>query len=578
MQSANIRVIRVRSFCDRKTMKRNLENLANQEFDVLIIGGGIYGATAAWDAALRGLKVALIEKGDFVSGTSFNSLKTIHGGLRYLQHADFVRMRESINERRILLHIAPHLVRPLPCVMPTYGHFIKGPEVMRIALLINDLVGFDRNRGLPEEQRLPAGRIISKKELLEIMPFVAQENLNGGAVWYDAQMHSSERLAMAFLHSAAEKGAELANYVAAERLLSKENRVTGARAKDMLSGESFDIHAKITVNNAGPWINSILNSLNGRYQRANFSFSTALNLMVNRRLCPGYAWGVPSKKVFKDKDAVISKGSRLYFVAPWRNVTLIGTEHRPCTGNNDEYRATEQEIESFLAEINSAMPGANIRRNEVLFSYGGLLPMAGVNPQTGDVQLVKHFQLIDHEAQDRLAGLITVLSVKYTTARGVAKSTVDLVCRKLGKRQKSLTARTKVWGGEIDNFDSFLAEAISLKKDRFSADSIRHLILNYGSGYEQVLSLAAQNSDLAEPLVSSSPISRAECLHAVRHEMALKLSDVVLRRTELGTFGHPGQESLQNCANIMAQELGWSDQRIRMEISQVESIYKGNDT
>jgi glycerol-3-phosphate dehydrogenase len=555
-------------------MKRNLQNLASQEFDVLIIGGGIYGATTAWEAALRGLKVALVEKGDFASGTSSNSLKIIHGGLRYLQHADFKRMRESIRERRIMMRIAPHLIHPLPCVMPTYGHFIKGPEVMRIALLMNDMVGFDRNWLDDPQKRLPAGRVISKNRLLEIVPHVDQKNLTGGAIWYDAQMYNSERLAISFLKSSASLGAELANYLEASRLLVQNDRVIGVRAHDQLTGDEFDVRAKITINSSGPWTNAVLSSMNGKYQHPPIEFSTALNLVVNRPLGKKYAFGVFSRQVFKDKDALISKGARLLFIVPWRNVTLIGTAHKPYTGISESYRVSEPEIDEFLAEANAAMPGADIRRDEVTFHCGGLLPMAGVNQQTGDVRLVKHFQLIDHQDRDRMEGLVTVLSVKYTTARGVAEETLNLVCRKLNcKSRKSTSARTRLWGGEIDRFDQFLSEQIKRKKNDFPAEVIRHLIFSYGSRFEEVLWLASQNPEMAEPLDASLPILKAECLYAVRHEMALKLADVVLRRTELGTTGLPGRESLQKSARIMAQELGWDSKKVAAEISEVENIY-----
>ena len=216
-------------------MKRDLKKLANEEYDLLIVGGGIYGVTLAWDAVLRGLKVAIIEKGDFASGTSSNSLKIIHGGLRYLQHADFARMRESIIERRILLRIAPHLISPMPCVMPTSGHAVKGPEVMRIGLMMNDIFSADRNWGLDPAKRLPAGKIISKSKMLDIMPFYQQDKLNGGALWYDAHMPNSERLLLSFLRSATEKGVAAAKYLFAENLILNNGRVSGVKAKDLKS-------------------------------------------------------------------------------------------------------------------------------------------------------------------------------------------------------------------------------------------------------------------------------------------------------------------------------------------------------
>lgn len=195
-------------------MKRNLEELSNTQFDVLVIGGGIYGACVAYEATLRGLSVALVEKQDFCGATSANSLKTIHGGLRYLQHADFKRMRESIYERRTLMKIAPHLVHPLPVLVPTYGHGLKGIEAMTVALKINDLVSCDRNLGLPDPQKhIPTGRTLSPTECLNTLPGISADGLTGGAIFHDAQVYNSERLVLAYLQSATQLGLRVANYL-----------------------------------------------------------------------------------------------------------------------------------------------------------------------------------------------------------------------------------------------------------------------------------------------------------------------------------------------------------------------------
>ena len=559
---------------NKTDMKRDIDTLAEKEFDLLVIGGGIYGATVAWEAVLRGLSVALIEKGDFASGTSSNSLKIIHGGLRYIQHADFKRMRESIRERRILLKIAPHLVHPLPCVMPTYGHFVKGPEALRVALLINDLVSFDRNRLDDPEKHLPNGKIISKKELLGLLPFVDQNNLTGGAIWYDARMYNSERLALSFLKAAVAEGAVAANYVKAEDMLYQDDRVVGVRAREVMSGDTFNIRAKMTLNTAGPWINNILAMLNGKTDAPKIPYSSALNLVIKRTLSQDYAFGVSSKRVFKDQDAVISKGSRLLFAVPWRDVTLIGTAHKPYDGDAEAYRPSEEDIAEFLQEVNEAMPDLQIARREVTFQYGGLLPMDGVNEQTGDVRLTKHFRIIDHQIADGLAGLLSVMSVKYTTARDVAEKAIDLVLQKFDRQAKSQSADRRVWGGNIDRFDAFLSGQIEKYKHSFSQSVVRQLVLNYGSGMDDVLKLAQENSDLARPLSQHTNVLRAEVVYAVRHEMAQNLSDVVFRRTELATTGHPGGEALQSCAQLVARELGWNAGRTAEEVAAVERCFQ----
>jgi glycerol-3-phosphate dehydrogenase len=555
-------------------MQRDINQLAQREFDLLIVGGGIYGATAAREAALAGLSVALIEKNDFASGTSGNSLKIVHGGLRYLQHADLKRMRESIAERRTLLRIAPHLIHPLPCVMPTYGHAIKGPEVMRIAMLMNDILSADRNCGADREHALPMGRVLSRDRFLEIVPHVERNRLNGGAVWYDATMYNSERLALAFVRSAVENGAVVANHLAAESFLSKEGRIVGVRARDTIDGSAVEISARLTLTCAGPWINDLFAKLDGK-RPPEQPFSTALNLVVKRRLSDSFAFGVNSKREFKDKDALIKKGSRLLFVVPWRSYTMIGTDHRPWDGKAGEYRVTEADIVNFLRDANDAMPGADIRREEVTYFYGGLLPMSGVNPASGDVSITKHFRIHDHEVEQGIPGLLSVLSVKYTTARGVAEAAVGAACRKLDRRRGGARGRrTHVWGGDVGDFAGFLATQQRERPQGVSEEQMRQLAFNYGTGLGDVLKVAGGRPEWLQAVAGQEAVLRAEVLHAVRHEMALTLADVVLRRTELGSGEYPGEAAAQDVAAIMAGELGWDAGRVELELASLRALYQ----
>ena len=552
-------------------MRRQTEHLKETEYDLLVVGGGIYGATAAWDAAQRGLRVALIDKNDFASGTSFNSLKIIHGGLRYLQHADIVRMRESIRERRILSRIAPHLVQPLPCVMPTKGHTLKGPEVMRIALLINDVMSMDRNRGVDPAKQLPGGRVISKKSLLDILPYLDPTDLNGGAIWYDAQMVNSERLLLSFIHSAVQEGADAANYVQAVKPVMSDGRVRGMQVRDTLNDKEFEISAKMTLNAAGPWVNQIISSLNLNGHWKPVGFSTALNLVIDKPLGKDMAFGFYSKNEFKDSDALISKGSRLLFAVPWRGMTLIGTDHQPFEKDPDEYRITEQDVLRFLNEINQAMPKANIQREQVVHAYGGLLPMAGVNEQTGDVRLEKHFDLIDHEERHNIPGMVSIVSVKYTTARGVSEKAVSLAARYLNHETQSRSSSQPVWGGELPDYHEYFMQQVQLF-NKLDENILRHLIDLYGTHYKDVLQYCANDPDLASPFPGTTTI-KAQIVYAVQNEMAQTLADVIMRRTELGARGCPSRECLEECAGLMADKLNWSVERRYKEIDSVEQIY-----
>lgn len=554
-------------------MKRNLAELSNNTYDVLIVGGGIYGAWTALDAALRGLSVALVEKGDFGSATSSNSLKVIHGGLRYLQHADFRRLRRSIRERTTLMKIAPHIVHPLPFLIPTYGHFMRSKEIMSLALMINDVVGFDRNRNKDPEKHLPGGHVVSREECLRLLPGIDDKGLTGGAIWYDGQMYSSERMLLSVLRSAERAGAILANYVKVIGFLDGKNRITGVKAKDMFTEEEFNIRAKIIVNTSGPWIDQVLRSLNGYHNNQRFLPSKTMNLVVKRQLIPTYAVGVSSKFEFRDKGAIVNKGSRLLFIVPWREFSLIGTVHTPYYGSPDEFRVTEEDIQKFIMEINEAYPPAALQRNDIPFFHGGLLPI-NESSASGEVSLVKEYRIYDHKKEDGIDRLVSVVGVKYTEARDVAEKAVDLVFKKLGINSPgSLTATKPIYGGQIDLFNDFIAQEMAKKLNGLSVEIIRHLIYNYGSEYAQVLRYIDENPDWKQTVADTSQVIKAEVIHGIREEMAEKLADVVLRRTDLGSAGDPGDGALKTCAALMAKELDWDAVRVRREIEEVKSIY-----
>ena len=555
-------------------MKRDLKELSNRIYDLLIVGAGIYGAAAAWDATLRGLSVALIDKGDFGGATSSNSLKIVHGGLRYLQQLDLKRMRESIRERRTLMKIAPHLVHPLPCIMPTYGHLMKGKEIMQIAMWMNDLISFDRNKLDDPEKKIPRGRIVSREECLRFLPGFEKTNLNGGAVWYDAQMFNSERLLLSFILSAYEAGASVANYVKATSFIMADHQVKGVKARDLLTNEEIDIQAKIVLNTSGGWTDIILSQLKDSLPKQRFTLSTAMNLIINRKLVSDYAAGVNAQFEYSRPDGKIYRGTRVLFATPWRGYTIVGTYHRPYMGNPDEMCVTEKDIHDFLKEINSAFPGYSIQRKDVTFFHKGFLPMDGVNKKTGEVELTKHYRIYDHKREDGIDGLISVVGVKYTTARDVAERAVNFVFKKLGKKNPGTTSQEKVLtGGTIERFSDFVSKATREMPEGLNNEIMRHLVYNYGSEYQHILEYKKRNPDYGEVLPGSSEVLKAEVIHAVREEMAQKLSDVVLRRTDLGSAACPPDSTLEACARIMGKELGWNKEKIKEEIDEVKAIY-----
>jgi glycerol-3-phosphate dehydrogenase len=277
-------------------MRRDLARLAERRFDLLVVGAGIHGACVARDAALRGLRVAVVDRGDFGGATSHNSFKLIHGGLRYLQHLDLLRVRQSLAERRFWLRAAAHLIRPLRFVIPTYGHGSRGREALWLALHMHDLIGFDRSRGLPPCQRVPPGRVLSRDEVLGLIPGLSDDRVTGGAAWYDGQMEDADRVLLECILDAAAADAEVANYVAAAGMLGDAEQVDGIRARDLLTDDEFEIRAALTVNCAGPWVAELLRLAPRPVAAAGVAgLARALNL-VTRRLIDGdtpSAWQAP---------------------------------------------------------------------------------------------------------------------------------------------------------------------------------------------------------------------------------------------------------------------------------------------
>lgn len=547
-------------------MQRNLEELSNTKFDVLVIGGGIYGACVAYEAILRGLSVALVEKQDFCGATSANSLKTIHGGLRYLQHADFKRMRESIYERRTLMKIAPHLVHPLPVLVPTYGHGLKGIEAMTVALKINDWVSCDRNHGLPDpQQHIPAGRTISATECLQTMPGISADGLTGGAIFHDAQVFNSERLVLAYLQSATQLGLQAANYLKVTDFLQDGDTILGAQVTDALTQTTFDIQAKTIINTSGPWINEVLGLLDQPLSLPQ-PFALAMNIVTRSLFDHDYAVGIYSKANYTDKDAILKRKNRLLFIAPWQGYSLVGTTYSHYNGAPDHLSVPEQDVQSFIDEINHAYPPAKLTTQDVYFVHRGLLPSSQTAP-TANVQLTKQYQIQDYQ-QAGFKSLISVTGVKYTTARNVAIHAVDAAVSMLGTIAKpSQSAHQPLHGGNIENLSDFLEEGRHTLDAIADKPSINHFLYSYGTAYPSVCQHLEQDS---QPL-SSQNLLKAQVAYALEEEMAQTLSDVVFRRTGIGAAGMPMEAELQTCVEAMKTKLLWEESKAQQELKEVKS-------
>jgi glycerol-3-phosphate dehydrogenase len=544
-------------------MKRNLERLANQTFDVVVIGGGIHGAVAAWDAALRGLSVALIERGDFGSATSQNSLKIIHGGLRYLQDGNLFRIRTMARERTAWMRIAPHLVHPLTCLTPTRQKLSRSRLALGVALTANDLLSLDRNHFSDPEKQLANGKLISQAELADLLPGYDVSTSTGAAVWHDAQIFNSERLLLEFILSAVNAGAEVANYVEATGFLQRGNQIIGVQARDVQSKQVFEIRSKVVLNCAGAWIDNLLGTAS---LHSEYATSVAMNITVNQ-VWSGVAAGLPSQP----EDGRLPQ---ILFFVPRRDKTMIGTWHIPWNAAPDQFSMSEDILQNFIDEINSAHPPLNLSLEDVQHVTWGFLPVNKEDAPREQVKLTRDGVVLDHQKKDNLQGLISVLGVKYTTARVVAEKAIDLVASKLDhKIRKCQTHLTPVLGGQIKDFNAFLRQARVETADVLDAETTEHLVYTYGSEYRELVQYIKEQPDLAEQLDPNSPVIKAEIVHALRHEMALTLADVIQRRTELGSAGLPPVATLQRCAEVMGNELGWSLEQQLQEIDAVVQKY-----
>jgi glycerol-3-phosphate dehydrogenase len=553
-------------------MKRNPAELASGNYDVVVVGGGIFGAALTWEAASRGLSTVLLERGDFGEAASANSFKMVHGGIRYLQHGDIYRIRESCHERSSLLRTAPHIVRPLPIVVPTHRGLMRGRAAMRTALTVYDLVTMDRNRGISDPiNHIPPGRIISRADCLDLFPALECPELTGAAVFHDGQMYNPTRLTLCFIRSAVEAGAHAANYMEVTGFLRNKDRIHGVTARDRQDGSELEVRGRTVINAAGGWAGGLLETLDGVRLRPRPTFSRDTCFVIPRRLIGEHALAIQGAT--KDPDAMLSRGARHLFLVPWRDYTLVGVWHVVYDGDPDRYTVTEEELERYLAEINGAVPSLGLKLDDISLWNAGLVLFGENRPGAKDLSYGKRSLIVDHAREDGLAGLITVIGVRYTTARGVAARAVDLAFRRMKRRPpRSTTASAPLYGGDFHTFAELKGRLRGRQGAELAEPVADALLRNYGSRFGAVLDQAADGAHAGQ-VVGRSTTLHAEVLHAVREEMALTLGDVVFRRTDLATGDYPGDRDLEACAGLIARELGWDGNRIDREISEVRARF-----
>lgn len=528
-------------------MQRDPARLTAHTFDILVVGGGICGLTIACDAAERGLSVALIDRDDFGSGSSFNHLRTIHGGLRYLQNFDLPRARASMRERRTLARIAPFALRPQPFVLPLTRSIARGRLAMRAGFLLDGLVASGRNTGVSASLTLPASHVLSRGDAIERYPGLRRQGLTGAAVWYDYATTESDRLTLAWALAAHAHGAVLANYVEATGALGPAGRVEGVHAIDRRSGAPLEIAARLTINAAGAGRHGL--APGGKAPR----LLRALNL-VTRRDSGDEAIGARTAS------------GRTLFLVPWRGRALFGTWESADFCSPGEAGVPADELERFVQELNQAFPSLDLTMIDVTLVHQGLVP--AVPSKAGGVALDGRDRIVDHASgRTATSGLITVAATKYTTARLLAERVVDLAVARLGREAGPCrTAVTPLPGGDLGDLALEIGAARREYDDRLPSETIPHLVAAYGSRYRELADLAVSRAEWRTLVADHAPVVGAELVHAVRHEMAVTLADAVIRRTPIGALGHPGEAALARAAEIVGDECGWTDDRRRQEI------------
>jgi glycerol-3-phosphate dehydrogenase len=553
-------------------MQRNPTELANSDFDVLVIGAGAFGAAAARDAALRGLKTALIDRADFGGATSAECFKMVHGGIRYLQHADVRRLRASCHERSALLRIAPHLVQPLPIAIPTYGHGRQGRAFLGLGACTYDLLTLDRNAGIRDPQRrIGRTRLLSRREVLRMFPHLRNPQLSGAVVFEDGQMYSPARLVLAFVKAAAASGASVCNYLEARNFLYEGDCVRGVRVRDRLDNSEFDVRARLTLNAAGPWADYLQRDPErfGAWERK--PFSRDAYFIIDR--APTSRYAVAVQGLSRDKDAVFGRATRHLFAAPWRDKTLLGVWHRLFPDVPDSARIEPAEIHAWIAELNAVYPALELSPSEVTFTDCGLVPFGDTASET-ELSFGKESRIVDHRAAHRVGNLVSLVGIRFTTARADAERALNLLLGQMpGAPPAAATSRLPLPGGNIEDFAAFESHARRAMPVGLDPRCAMGLLRNHGTEYSRVIG-GVIGGGTARQLerVQGTTTLVAEIDHAVSEEMAVHLEDVVMRRTDIAAGRHPGEVALATAADIMSVRLGWSERRTREEIDATDRV------
>ena len=555
------------------------KDIGNYPFDLVVIGAGINGAGIARDAAMRGLKTLLLDKGDISDGTTQWSTRLIHGGLRYLEHYEVHLVRESLSEREKLLKIAPHLVKPLRFVVPIYDRSKRGPGLIRLGMIGYDVLSFDKS--------VPNHRMLSRDETLEHYPGLNPDGLLGAATYYDAQVEYAERVAVENAVSAREHGATVVTHAEVKRLIFRaaENgglpRVAGVEFEDGINGGVYKAFAPVTVNVAGPWVDRVLAG-SGTFgmdpEESKEDEGKMIGGTKGSHLIVDPFPGAPADALYVEAR----RDGRPYFIVPWNGRYLIGTTDFRYREDLDHVSADDEEMDYLIDETNAVVPGANLTREDVLFTYSGVRPLP-FKPEGSESSITRSHVVYDHATSRSVAGgkltvagagpkadgLVSIVGGKLTTYRNLARQTVDVAYKKLGQDAPACTTdRIPLPGGAVADFAAFAAD---FKGSSGLTDELSERLLRlYGARAPEVLEEAGDDSSLRvslspDPAVETG-LMGCEVLYAFRREMAETLADALLRRTMVGLGPNVALDVDKAAAKVAVEHLGWTEERAREEV------------
>ena len=528
-------------------MRKIGTNISGATFDVVIVGAGVNGCGVARDAAMRGLRVLLLDKGDIAAGTTAASTRLIHGGLRYLEHGEVGLVRESLHERETLLRkVAPHLVRPLPMLVPIYAGQRRGRLTIRAGMLAYDL--------LSSSKSLPRHRMLNGTEALRHAPGLEPEGLRGAALFYDAQVEYAERLAVENALDARARGATVLTYARVERLLVEGDVARGVVFQDLLGGATLEARANVVLNAAGPWVDEVLEGASAKEEK--LIGGTKGSHIVVRAF-----EGAPRAAVYAEAHG----DGRPFFVIPWDDKFLIGTTDERYVGDLDCVEANEREVEYLLRETNRVLPSARLTRDDVLYTYSGVRPLPRINEGVEGGITRRHFI-----KPSRVRGLFSIVGGKLTTYRALAEGAVDLIHRALGKTPPPCqTADVPLPGAAVEEFEAFRRDFAA--RSTLPSKSTARLLKVYGVRALEVLRLAQTDAELSQVISEETGTIGAEVVYAFQEELAQTLADCLLRRTMVGLNAQVGLDALERAAHLARKFLGWDDGRASGEVEAYRS-------